>query len=126
MSTIQDGEGPQHSLGLPTSSVQMFTIREPNQEPPLMVITREQGTVGIKFDEAYLRTLALAKDEGKEAYSLLCEAMKSHGVSLEYFHTVLHHLLSSTINTFHQNAYAMAQANNPGAFMKPNEDQHVG
>lgn len=104
-----------------------------NVEPPLMLISRQQGTVDIKFDEAFLRTLALIKPEGQEAYSLLLEAAKSHGVGQEHFHKVLHDLLTATINSFHQDVYARAQAANPGAAMRAMqndadaaEEHHVG
>lgn len=103
-----------------------FIVFKANQEPPIFTISKVQGTVGIEIDPTYLRTLMLTRQEGKEAYSVLLESAKTHGVNLDYFHQALHDLVEGAINAFHRDVYANAQRNHspdPSAMV---EAPHVG
>lgn len=113
------------SENVPPPNTIVFRQDEPYKQ--LLVISEKMGTVDIKLDAEWLRMLTLAKPEAMNVYNeLRNEVLAIDGQNERTFNDVLHVLLSSAINAFHQNVYAMCHANSgipmPNNTGEPNVD----
>ena len=93
-----------------------FIFNKPDIDgiPPvaLMTITKEQGTVNIKFDHEYMEALIQGNPMSRKAWA---EIMAAQGpMSQGRMTMLLVELCSGTINSFHHHAYAVANQSHPG------------
>lgn len=88
--------------GEPTDTITFY--KSNSEVVPLIVVSKEMGTVGIKLQQEFLRELMFTQEKATAAYHDLVTVIGAEKADM--FHQKLHEILEGTINAFHRNVYA--------------------